>query len=662
MRKWAAEVGQIKVGEENNPTVSVQLTGVDTESILAQAGGEDNTGNRIRKIKELLFKELGIAGHDQLFLRHEFTWRATKRSCEVTFSNVRELPDNELQPQGDDWRIIIDYPFDTEEGRTPKDDVARLQAFDITHSGERTRAIAWIPSFFSRSALGDLGTLIRLDHVLTGERFDSYASHLSPVDRSAAKSLLENQRSQLRQRIINFLEGAYAITTLAPNSIDTTYELTPAEHFQTLDASFNLQPPIGANLSQAFAHLLDQALQHQYPAHPQFDPDLNINSPMLKRVFAEVERAALGSDGRAAIERERRKEVRAIANPLRLGDMAETHFVLGQDWQRHFLRKEAEHGSGMTIARLRDWIDEPVSMGLPKPLQNLIIMTFAAATNRSFFQYNASVEATLENLPETFELREQQLPAQGNWERARELAKAIFGIEASPLLNAANAARFVADTKSRAEELKPSCDKLFEGLKEFLPTLSPQGVAAPRFKTAQAAKVLLDNLLSAKENALVETLATFDLPASAEIIGTHLGKAALLVQSLDGFSWELLEATSTLTDERAASAATIRKGVVDAFEKDELVIALAPRLQEAQSRAVRLLADVPKPAVGVATAPPPLSTSEATTNAARLIAQGTKDDLGASDLEQLIEKLRAELESKEGARLRLSWEIYVEKG
>jgi hypothetical protein len=79
-----------------NPTISVQLTGVDTESILEQARTVDNPGNRILKIKELLFGQLGIPPEDQLFIRYDFKWRATKRSCEVLVANVRELTDESL--------------------------------------------------------------------------------------------------------------------------------------------------------------------------------------------------------------------------------------------------------------------------------------------------------------------------------------------------------------------------------------------------------------------------------------------------------------------------------------------------------------------------------------------------------------------------------------
>lgn len=429
-KRWAAEVGQIKIGEPPHETISMQLTGVDTESIISQAQAEDNTGNRIRKIKELLFKELGISAPDGLFLRHEFMWRATKRSCEVTYANVRELPDAELRPAGDDWRIVIDFPFDPEAGHTPKSDLTRLERFRHENDAP-ARTLAWIPSFLSPSVQRDLGTLVILDHILTGERFGSYVSHLPPIERSDARTLLENQQSQLRQRVINFLEGAYAITTPAANSVDTTYEFPPAEHFQALDESFNLRPPVGANLRQAFAHLLDQALSHQYPAHPQFDSDLNITLPICKRVLAEIERATREADGRIIVpERERRKELLAIASPLRLGEMAENYFILNQDWQRHFLRKEAEHGGPMTVARLRQWIDEPNAMGLPKHLQNLIVLAFAAATNRSFFQYNTPVEVSLENLPDNSELREQRLPRKASGTRCEGVPERSSGLTA----------------------------------------------------------------------------------------------------------------------------------------------------------------------------------------------------------------------------------------
>ena len=129
LRGWAAQVGEIKLSDDANPTVSLQLTGVDTESIIEQARNIDNAGNRQRKVREILFHELGVTDSDELFPVHEFEWRGTARSCEILYTNVRELSDDSLKPRDEDtWRVAIDYPFDV-DGKTPNDDLARLQDF-----------------------------------------------------------------------------------------------------------------------------------------------------------------------------------------------------------------------------------------------------------------------------------------------------------------------------------------------------------------------------------------------------------------------------------------------------------------------------------------------------------------------------------------------------
>ena len=101
----------------------------------------DNPGNRILKIKELLFGQLGIPQEDQLFVRHDFKWRATKRSCEVLVSNVRELTDESMEARGDDWKVIIDYPFD--EGHGPKDDISKIETYRAKQKPP-SRTILWI--------------------------------------------------------------------------------------------------------------------------------------------------------------------------------------------------------------------------------------------------------------------------------------------------------------------------------------------------------------------------------------------------------------------------------------------------------------------------------------------------------------------------------------
>ena len=127
-RAWAAEIGEVRIGDDPaNPTITLQLTAVDTESILANADRHDNAGNRRRAIRDLLFRELGIEDSGKLMLHHEITWRGTPRRFEVIFANVRELPDESLATRPDEPKVVVDFPFDepghkrrtTSRGSTP---------------------------------------------------------------------------------------------------------------------------------------------------------------------------------------------------------------------------------------------------------------------------------------------------------------------------------------------------------------------------------------------------------------------------------------------------------------------------------------------------------------------------------------------------------------
>ena len=113
-------------------------------------------------------------------LYHEIIWRGTQRRFEVIFANVRELPDESLSTHADERKVVVDFPFD-EPGNTPADDLARLN--DFRRRDARARTLVWLPSFLSPSAKRDLGTLVKIDHVLAGERLRDFATHLSPADR-----------------------------------------------------------------------------------------------------------------------------------------------------------------------------------------------------------------------------------------------------------------------------------------------------------------------------------------------------------------------------------------------------------------------------------------------------------------------------------------------
>ncbi|MCI0393078.1 MAG: phage resistance protein [Acidobacteria bacterium] len=665
-RKWAAEIGQIKIADDSlNPLVSIHLTGVDTQSIIEQAQSEDNYGNRVRLIKELLFGQLGVELKDEPFLDHNFSWRATRRSCEIVFGNVREMADERLINANEDWRVVIDFPFDR-ENLGPQYDRAKVEEIR-RRTDAPSRTIVWIPSFFSHQAQDELGTLVKLEHILTGERFANYVTRLSPQERSEARTLLENQRSQLKQRIIGYLQGAYGIANPETSSIDQALRLDGREHFESLDPAFNLAVPVGANLRESFEHLLHQALKFQFPAHPQFDPEVRINTPMLRRVFTVIEQATQAEDGRVAVDQQVRKEMRLVANPLRLGEMAETHFVLGVHWKNHFLKKEAEHQMAMTVGALRRWMDEPQAMGLPRELQNLVILSFAAHTNRSFALHDGPFLPTVENLPDELTLREQQLPAQTDWDAATARGAAIFGVTASQLLNATNLAKFIADIRKIGESAKTNCDRLVERLQRL--TASPLFAGMPaqtvssRLQTARATKALIDSLSRASENQFVETLARAEIITTEAAMGTSLKSAPEVLATLeqaDG-DWQIFEALRAIDDQRRAAAHLILDSLKTAFQSDELAVKLNPAMKDAKGRAARLLIEPlkPQPTTATPTTAQPAAPQVVTGEAGKVLARGTADDLNEKELERVCMEILEKLRSDADARMRLTWEVYI---
>src|SRR6185312_4328110 len=81
LRQWVdLSGGVIHLSDDPvNPTVSIQLSGVETESIIEAARVYDNPGNRQFKIRGILFKSLGVPEQDEMFITHTFWWRGSKR-------------------------------------------------------------------------------------------------------------------------------------------------------------------------------------------------------------------------------------------------------------------------------------------------------------------------------------------------------------------------------------------------------------------------------------------------------------------------------------------------------------------------------------------------------------------------------------------------------
>jgi hypothetical protein len=594
LRGWGGEIGEIKITDDLNPIISIQISGVDTDPILASVAHEDNPGNRRKLVRTMLFDMLGLPENEDLFqhlVEYGFSWRGTRRQVNVAYENVRELSDQKLRNQDGAWSVIIDFPFDDDPNRGPRDDIARIQEFQARHDG-RADTIIWLPSHLSAKAARDLGTLARLNYVLTGDqRFLDHARHLSATDREQARALLANQRSQLQQRMRSFLEVAYGIADEPRDAVDRT--LDGAEHLIALNG-FKPAMPVGANLKVAFEKLLDQSFTYQFPAHPAFDTEAK--APVLRKVHPEIQTALADPDGRVFIaDKKARELVRSIANPLKLGEMGETHFVISHHWRTHFTQRHSQQGGAMTVRRLRGWTDEPQRMGLTREVQNLVILVFAEQTNRTFVRGTAQIRPTLDSLDDDLELREQALPSEAGWHEAVRRAGALFGLTPAGVRNASNVARLVDALAEQAQTRRPHVDALVRELERKLQAYGVDTATANRLITARAALAMLTAVTAAPPAGMIAAFVAAAIQTSDSAMGQAMAKARDLEEALRDSAWSVFEVLRSLDDHRNDAAGAILARVMEILASDEHAIALKPARDEQHVKALKLLSDTAKP-------------------------------------------------------------------
>jgi hypothetical protein len=668
VRNWAADVSEIQLeGDPRNPTITLRITGVDTALILEKAGTSDNQGNRKNKVRELLFRRLGIELEDTLEIVHEHVWRGTTRRLDVVYGNVRDMPAASLRSKGDNWKLCIDFPFD-EEGHDPSEDLQRVEDFRSRDGSSRT--VCWLPGFLSRDRQRDLGILLRIDYALANEaRFFDLASHLPPNERNQARAALDSQRSMLRQRVELALEAAYGLGKEEPGMLGATLPIE--QRFQCLDsASGQLKRP-AATLGTALEELCDQMLQMQYPGHPKFG--VEIKPGVLKRALEWIQRAARSDSGipRVVVDRERRAELRAVVEPLGLGAVHEDALVLKQEWCDHFLRCAAQGGDAtMTVGRMREWTDRPEPRGLPADIQDLLILTHAEMNNLRFFLHGGPVQPSLERrLDDALELKPQPLPAKAHFEAARLRAESGFGVPVPNIHGAASVSALLDGVRSEATKCLGPARSLVSELLRVHQELQSDGADAPRTRMAKAVVAVLESLETPEPVLFIERLADAKLPGSWEAFGASMKRAETVVRALRDTRWRTMQ--SALAIAARTPQSDLRQRILEALRADELAIELPTRLRALEAEAEQLVeasiagqkgASKPtqpaghQPAAGLPPGSPlPPPTAAPMPGFVRIDA-GQRVCGDVASLQDLQRELSRHL-AKPGARLVVSWQV-----
>ncbi|GBQ03393.1 phage resistance protein [Streptomyces spongiicola] len=617
--EWAARFPEIKeTGTDANPGVRLELSGVDVDSVIANAQVNDNPGNRVALARRLLSRELGVE-HGRLSDQLGFVWRGTARTAEIVFGNVAdedELPDHDLMPQEDGrWRIAIDLPFDEGEWG-PVEDVNRVRRLRERQQGERSRIVAWLPAHLSAQRFADFRRLVVIDKALADEhRFDTqYAGHLNADNRTRAKGLLETQREALLRQVKGAFKQAYGLARKQAADVVPDFDdhLVPLPDVDGLTLSF------GQSLHDGIRHIAGRLLAHQYPAHPDLDPDgtgIAVKSADSHKVFTHVRAAAEARDGRVEVPAADRRLMQRIAGPLRLGQQKEAYFELSRYWADHFRQLASAQGvtGDLSLITLTDWTDKPDPRGLPDFLARLVVASFAEMDDRVWVRGGTVLDPAPE-LPAVKDhdaLRSQPLPPEPDWDTARQRFETIFGQKAPALRRGRMVNQFARQLAEAARAHRDHAADLVHQLEAHASFLGlDQTADTGRLALARRSLQLLDALTAeagkgaAGAKKTVEALASFDLgETGADRYGTSVKQARGVAEAVASAPWSTLELAAGLGPEGAALLDSLRNVARDDQRTADLCDALARTQREVVALVKRSQAAATPPPVPAAPQP-----------------------------------------------------------
>ena len=645
LKKYASHLGQIHVGGQADPTVSIELLGVDIRPIMEMAREHENPGRRQALVRDILFQAMGVDRDVDGGVDDDVTWRHTKRFGHVRFGNVRKMGPEALRcPEDHDWRLIVDYPFD-DPGHGPAEDERVLEAFMEEHGG--TWTLVWLPSFFSDAVYTLVKELVILGHVLDTNPATTrrYLQHLSLEQQDLAHTSLRNLQSQKRAQVEEAMLTAYGLRPTKDDDpqLDPTHRVE--RHLRVLQPGVTVRSNLALQLSDALTRYVPELLDARYPNHPELDlPLTKKNVGIAMQRFGELCDA---DDKKVVLEKEDLAVMRGIMRPLGLVRVSETTALLRadgplQELEKRRLQKQLDVPTAEQVAR---WYDDSGTVGLRPEAEAVVVRAYARAYARTLMRHGEPYDPVDgKGLPSDVVLDKPDLPEQAPWAAAIERAGELLGI-ALPgrARNGDNLERLQSLLRERLQALGEPATALPSVLARWGRALGVEE-STDRMITARSGAELVAALQGQSAVRMVEVLAAFEPRTSARAVGRSLARAPAVRRSLDnalalGVFQQLLSRGSS-----DPTATELLEQARKALRQDELNAALAERLEQLAHHGQALL--TPEPSGPVAGDSPLSPHASRVVLDVPLSASGPEAILDA--LERLLGDARAALEDAAG--------------
>ena len=609
-RMWALQgefPSELRSEGTDDPVFSLHLSDLDVEPIIDAVVGEDKGGVRRAWLRERLWEQLGLTGRQgQLLDEKKIVWRGSERTVEFVFGEVRiprSVTDEAFEPaSAGNLRIILDCPFDEEQGRSPDDAYRRVAALRTSHPG--APVLVWLCDHFSEERKAQLGRLMRINFLLERDRLSDYTRNFPPDDRLKARRSLEYARDNLTRTLVDSLREVYGLAEAKEGTRGA--EVPDGRHVLSLQPEFPRPQPEGSKpFDQAVAQLADGMFSALYDKHPDFGPGPGttpraVTPAELSTALKWLTRA-MDEGGRAEVEPKELRTVKRIVEALELGTVHDGPLVVRGDQLRARINQAAsahgEHGE-LAVEDIRNWIRDDLGLrGLDKQVSCLLIAAYALFDDRSWVLYSGT-ETTPPPLSEIglgWKLRAQQLPTEEEYATARDRAGRLFGVTAKPGLFARNVNRLATDVLARAIAYEKSVGDVRAVLKRHAALLGIDGDGtAERSRVLREAATLLAHLVRHTDDGsgLVRELASLSYDTPARELSHAMDSAAEVLVALDATDWRLLSSVHALTsrdDTIGDRAQRLMDRIGEAARAPELRRSLVPVLGEVRELGHALL-------------------------------------------------------------------------
>jgi hypothetical protein len=278
--------------------------------------------DQLDAFNELMRDLLNSPLQDGKVANFKHLWRGSERFAHIFFRNVAELTQSDIKPEGDEFTLFIDYPFDLNGTYTRADD---LQVIERAKSRSQLAIGFWLPQDFSTDDSRDLKEYAQLIELERNPK--QYLEELGKSQQEAVMAKIAGQKrtkaDTLRRRLlVVYKEGDVRFLDAA---------ITPV-----LDVD---------SLSNALTRIADTVCDRHYPHHPRFATTLNQRT--LGRLLDEFLVPAAQSGKAVTRTTDLDSLLQRLGQPLELAEQGATSWTLRS--QSRYLSKLHELATGKRI-------------------------------------------------------------------------------------------------------------------------------------------------------------------------------------------------------------------------------------------------------------------------------------------------------------------------